>query len=270
MICSASSGRRAQSTVGVLTLASAATVVPHDPAPMTATRISDERDMAAAYAPAEPAAVVAAAPRGLRAPSLRVVDLAALIPVKSFRAAKARLAGVLTDEERARLARAMATRVVEAARPLPTFVACDHDEVASFAEELGATVLWGPGLGLNGAVDHGVSTVAGKGFDHVVIAHGDLPLASDLGGLARPGEIVIVPDRRRDGTNVLARPCGLMLPAAYGPGSFRSHYRAAVATGARVTVRIDRRLAIDIDTLADCVHPLAAPVVTELLGRAPA
>ena len=48
LIWSASSDRRAQSTVGVFTLASAATVVPHDPAPMTATRISDERDMAAA------------------------------------------------------------------------------------------------------------------------------------------------------------------------------------------------------------------------------
>ncbi|MFP5488110.1 MAG: NTP transferase domain-containing protein, partial [Acidimicrobiia bacterium] len=155
------------------------------------------------------------------------MDLAALIPVKSFRAAKARLAGALSDAERAELARAMATRVVEAARPLPTFVACDHDEVAAFAEALGATVLWGPGLGLNGAVDHGVSTIAGKGFDHVVIAHGDLPLAADLGSLARSGEVVIVPDRRRDGTNVLARPCALALPAAYGPGSFRSHYAAA-------------------------------------------
>lgn len=197
------------------------------------------------------------------------MDLAALIPVKSFRAAKARLAGVLSDDERADLARAMATRVVDAARPHPTFVACDHDEVAAFAEALGATVLWGPGLGLNGAIDQGVATVAGKGFDHVVIAHGDLPLASDLGSLARVDEIVIVPDRRRDGTNVLARPCALALPASYGPGSFRSHYRAAIATGAPVTVRADRRLAIDIDTLADCRHPLAADVVAGLLGRSP-
>lgn len=195
------------------------------------------------------------------------MDLAALIPVKSFRAAKARLTGVLTDAERAHLARMMASRVIAAARPLPTFVACDHDEVASFAEELGATVLWGPGLGLNGAVDHGVSTVAGKGFDHVVIAHGDLPLATDLGALARPDEVVIVPDRRHDGTNVLARPCPLVLPASYGPASFRAHYRAAMATGARVTIRTDRRLAIDIDTLADCLHPLTAPTVAEMLGR---
>lgn len=195
------------------------------------------------------------------------MDLAALIPVKSFRAAKARLANVLSDDERAQLARAMATRVVDAARPLPTFVACDHDEVASFADGLGATVLWSPGLGLNGAVDHGVSTIAGKGFDHVVIAHGDLPLAVDLGALARAGEVVIVPDRRLDGTNVLARPCHIVLPASYGPASFRAHYTAAIESGARVTVRADRRLAIDIDTLADCLHPLAAATVAGMLGR---
>lgn len=198
---------------------------------------------------------------------MRGVDPAALIPVKSFRAAKARLAGVLTDAERARLARSMAAQVIAAARPLPTFVACDDDEVAAFADDLGATVLWSPGLGLNGAVDHGVATIAGKGFDHVVIAHGDLPLADDLAALAHTNEIVIVPDRRRDGTNVLARPCGVVLPAAYGPGSFRSHYRAALATGRRITVRADRRLAIDIDTRDDCTHPLAETAVTEMLGR---
>lgn len=195
------------------------------------------------------------------------MDAAALIPVKAFRAAKARLTGVLTDDERAGLARAMAARVIDAARPLPTFVACDDDEVAAFAESLGASVLWGPGLGLNGAVDHGVVTIAGKGFDHVVIAHGDLPLARDLGALVRADEIVIVPDRRRDGTNVLTRPCGVVLPAAYGAGSFRAHLAAGLATGTRVTVRADRRLAIDIDTATDCVHPLVAGTVAAMLGR---
>ena len=67
-----------------------------------------------------------------------------------------------------------------AAGELPTFVACDDDEVAAWADEHGAEVLWSPGLGLNGAVDAGRATIAGKGFDHVVVAHSDLPLAHDL------------------------------------------------------------------------------------------
>lgn len=187
--------------------------------------------------------------------------------MKAFGAAKARLRDVLTDAERARLARGMAALVIDAARPAPTFVACDDDDVAVLAESMGASVLWGPGLGLNGAVDHAVETVAGKGFDHVLIAHGDLPLASRLVEFAQQGTVVIVPDRRRDGTNVLVRPCALDLPASYGPASFRTHLDAAIRSGARIHVRLDRRLALDIDTGDDCRHPLVTDAVTRMLGR---
>jgi len=162
----------------------------------------------------------------------------------------------------------MAERVIAAARPLPTFVACDDDEVASWAESLGAQVLWGPGLGLNGAIDQGIDTIAGKGADHVIISHGDLPLANDLRRVARAGQIVLVPDRRRDGTNVLARPCRVTLPASYGGGSFRSHLDAALASGSPVTIRIDQHLSIDIDTIDDCRHPLVAAVLRPVLGEA--
>ena len=149
--------------------------------------------------------------------------MAVLIPIKAFHAAKGRLKGWLPDRDRARLARWMAEQVVRAAHPLPTFVACDDDEVAVWAESLGAEVLWGPGLGLNGAIDQGVDTIAGKGVEHVIISHGDLPLAESLGRVARSGHVALVPDRRRDGTNVLSRPCNITMPASYGGGSFRSH-----------------------------------------------
>lgn len=195
------------------------------------------------------------------------MDVAVLIPVKAFAAAKARLAGRLPDADRERLARWMAGRVVEAARPLPTFVACDDDAVAAWAEAQGAEVLWSPGLGLNGAVDHGVDTIAGKGADRVVIAHGDLPLPDALGSIAAMHGIVLVPDRRSDGTNVLARPCGVRLPARYGPGSFRRHLELAMAAGVPVSVRSDPRLSIDLDTIEDCRHPLVAPLLLGLLGE---
>jgi 2-phospho-L-lactate guanylyltransferase (CobY/MobA/RfbA family) len=103
--------------------------------------------------------------------------------------------------------------------------------------------------------------MSGKGIDHVVVAHGDLPLASALADLARPGHVVIVPDRRRDGTNVLSRPTSLALRAQYGAGSFDRHVAAALASGAAVTVRRDARLSIDVDTIADCQHPDVAPLL---------
>ncbi len=191
-----------------------------------------------------------------------------LIPIKALRAAKGRLTGWLPDTDRERLARWMAERVVAAAQPLPIFVACDDDEIAVWAERLGAHVLWSPGLGLNGAIDQGVDLIAGKGAEHVIISHGDLPLAHDLAAVARAGHVVLVPDRRRDGTNVLSRPCDVSLPASYGAGSFLAHLGAALATGAPVTVVIDSRLSIDIDTIDDCRHPLVAPVLRPILGEA--
>jgi 2-phospho-L-lactate guanylyltransferase len=183
------------------------------------------------------------------------VETAVLMPVKAFTAAKGRLSVILDRFSRADLARWLAGRVVAAAGELPTFIACDDDEVASWADEHGAEVLWSPGLGLNGAVDAGRATIAGKGFAHVVIAHSDLPLAHDLAPLAVPDTVVIVPDRRRDGTNVIAMPVGIELPAAYGGGSFRRHVAAAMATGCRIEVRPDQRLSLDVDTPADLTHP---------------
>lgn len=189
-----------------------------------------------------------------------------LIPVKAFHRAKARLADRLTPDDRERLARWMAERVVDAVRSMPTFIACDDERVAAWAESMGAHVLWGPGLGLNGAVDHGTDVIAGKGADHVIITHGDLPLPESLPTVARPGRVVLVPDRRGDGTNVLSRPCDVDLPARYGPGSFRTHLAAALASGAAVSVLRDPHLSLDIDTIDDCRHPLAAAVLEPLLG----
>lgn len=194
------------------------------------------------------------------------MEIAALVPIKGFHAAKARLAPVLGESDRERLARWMATRVVEALRPIPTFVACDDEVVAEWAETLGAGVLWGPGLGLNGAIDVGVTTLAGKGAEHVVIAHGDLPRPEALPDVAVADAIVLVPDRRRDGTNVIARPTAVELPAEYGAGSFRRHLDAALATTSAVQVRRDPYLSIDVDTVDDCRHPIAAAVLRPFLG----
>lgn len=192
-------------------------------------------------------------------------DVAVLIPVKSFGAAKARLAGHLDPHSRRSLAIWMAEQVVAAAHPLPVFVACDDDEVAEWAVGAGAAVLWSPGLGLNGAVDAGVATIADSGIGHVVISHGDLPLATDLCAVWHPGTIVLVPDRRRDGTNVLARPTEHHIPASYGAGSFERHLAHALASGAPVEVRIDAQLSLDLDTVTDLRHPLVWPRVRHLV-----
>lgn len=194
-----------------------------------------------------------------------------LVPVKRFRAAKGRLTGTLDHAQRARFAQWMATGVLEAVRDLPTFVACDDDEVAEWAEANGATVIWGPGLGLNGAIDDGVQQVAGQRIDHVVVSHADLPRPAHLKQVARAGYMTLVPDRRRDGTNVMAFPTASPIAASYGAGSFARHLAQALhqTGGVGVEVRPDPELALDLDTPADLIHPLAREVLPEWLQTNP-
>jgi 2-phospho-L-lactate guanylyltransferase len=190
-------------------------------------------------------------------------DAAVLIPVKAFREAKVRLTPALAPLDRARLARRMATTVVRAALGLPVAVVCDDDEVAAWAAEVGAEVLWRPGLGLNGAVTDGVATLAGRGLRRVLVAHADLPHATDLRRLLvgpapdpeRAGVVTLVPDRRRDGTNVIVLPAACGFGFAYGPGSFDRHRAEAARLGLEVVVVDDRELAWDVDVPADLARP---------------
>jgi 2-phospho-L-lactate guanylyltransferase len=177
-----------------------------------------------------------------------------LIPVKAFHQAKRRLGAALSDPDRIALVRAMATRVVEACVPLPVAVVCDDQGVAQWASELGATVMWEPGQGLNGAVRAGVDRLTRAGTRWVIVAHGDLPRAHGLGALAPFDGITLVPDRRDDGTNVLRLPAGSDFRFAYGPGSFRAHRAEATRLGLPVRVLRDPNLAYDVDWPADVVE----------------
>jgi 2-phospho-L-lactate guanylyltransferase len=175
----------------------------------------------------------------------------ALIPVKAFRQAKRRLGAALGDDERILLVRTMAEHVVDACAPLPVAVVCDDKDVAEWASTLGATVLWTPGQGLNGAVGAGVRQLADAGVERVTVAHGDLPRARGLGELAPFAGVTLVPDRRDDGTNVVRLPAGCGFEFHYGAGSFRAHRAEAARLGLSVRVLRIPDLAYDVDWPAD-------------------
>lgn len=178
-----------------------------------------------------------------------------LIPVKAFRDAKLRLAPVLRPSAREALVRQMAEQVLRAARSLPVSVVCDDPEVRDWAEAHGATVLWCPGRGLNGAVSDGVESLGDAGATEVIVAHADLPLADDLDRAAGFEGITLVPDRHDDGTNVMCLPARCGFRFAYGPASFRRHRAEATRLGLAVRVLVDRRLGWDVDVPADLVLP---------------
>lgn len=176
---------------------------------------------------------------------------AVVIPVKAFSRAKARLAEVLSPEQRAALAQSMATTVVQAAAPLAVVVVCDDPEVRAWAEALGVEVLWTPGLGLNGAVSAGVDHVAARGGARVVVAHADLPRATDLSVVLDGPAVTIVPDRHGDGTNVIVVPTGVGFTFAYGAGSCARHVAEAGRLGLAVRVLEDEALGWDVDRPED-------------------
>jgi 2-phospho-L-lactate guanylyltransferase len=187
---------------------------------------------------------------------LRIVNdwlgrVAVLVPVKAFADAKLRLAPALPAAERSRLAQTMAAHVLEVARPLPVAVVCDDAAVADWARRQGALVVWEPGRGLNGAVQAGVERLAEAGARHVIVAHGDLPLAGPLAWASRFPGVTLVPDRRDDGTNVASVPADAGFTFSYGPGSFQRHGAEALRLGLGLRVVREPLLGHDVDVPAD-------------------
>ncbi len=174
-----------------------------------------------------------------------------LVPVKAFSRAKLRLATVLSDAERYELARQMATHVVAIATPLPVAVVCDDDEVAAWAEGVGARVLWAPGKGLNGAVASGVERLRAGGAHRVIVAHADLPHARSLAWIGELDGVTLVPDHRDDGTNVVGVPASAGFRFSYGPGSFVRHCAEVERLRLPLHVVREEGLRHDVDVPSD-------------------
>ncbi|MFM8238061.1 MAG: 2-phospho-L-lactate guanylyltransferase [Actinomycetota bacterium] len=184
-----------------------------------------------------------------------------VIPLRSFRNAMRRLAGVLDPDERESLARDLASRVRAAAGELPVAVITDDPAVIDWATANGCAVRSDPGS-LDAAAAAGQAWAAERGLARVVIAHADLPRATSFAAATADGAApvaVVVPDHRDDGTPVLSIPTAVRFPFAYGPGSAARHIAAAEALGLAVRVLHDPDLAFDIDLETDLAALTRAP-----------
>ncbi len=180
-------------------------------------------------------------------PSDRIDDrVSVLVPIRSFDDAKSRLADVLDGDARQELARSMAAAVVAAAGDLPVFVVTDDESVAHWAEATGAGVI-APGVqGLNESVQAATEIRRWAGDQRIIVAHADLPLATDLGVVTGQG-VAIAPDRHGDGSNVVSLPTDIGFVFRYGVGSFEAHRREAARCRQPVTVIHDSGLSLDVD-----------------------
>ena len=185
----------------------------------------------------------------------------AILPVKSFRLGKGRMADRLSDETRSLLGRALAERTAALAVDaglIPVLVAGDG-EVAEWALLHGFPSIPDPGEGLDAAALAGARWATEAASEWIVV-HTDLPLLTafeleDLNKALSVAGSVIAPSAD-GGTSAL----GASGPAdfAYGPGSFHRHLGRFPAASIIATPG----LLHDIDTFADLEsarrHPLGA------------
>ncbi|MFT4596602.1 MAG: 2-phospho-L-lactate guanylyltransferase [Paracrocinitomix sp.] len=193
---------------------------------------------------------------------------AVLIPVKAFGQAKGRLSEALDQPTRAMLAQRMATHLVEVQRNVTVAVCCDDPGVAAWAASVGASTIWCPGTGLNGAVQQGVAELRKAGYASVAIAHSDLPLATSLDRLLGWSGVTLVPDRHRAGSNVITIPTSIDFRFDYGTGSFQRHVAEAVRHRRGLRIVHDAQLGWDVDHPDDLAVPEPS-FLTEILQSRP-
>lgn len=189
--------------------------------------------------------------------------IALVIPVRSFEHGKSRLADHFTPDQRSRLARAMAEIVVAPRDDADTIVVCNDDSVAQWALSRAAKVVTTDASGLNPSLTATRNSVLRyTDADWIVVAHADLPLATDIvraigAAIATPSDdgerVLVATDRRRDGTNVLAlsRATFAQWEFMYGSGSLAAHRAQAERLGLPVIEIDNASLAVDIDTHDD-------------------
>ncbi len=176
---------------------------------------------------------------------------AILIPIRSFSDSKSRLASILDAQQRTDFIVECARGVIAATHGVPTLIVTSDPTVRDFAIDLGCSVIEDNGTGLNEVVQNAFELLRTSGIEHITVAHGDLPLAQDLTKTFRKDEFTIVPDRKRDGTNVMSLPTKEHFHFYYGPMSFTKHVKEAERLHLRTTVYEDPRLAMDVDTPED-------------------
>jgi 2-phospho-L-lactate/phosphoenolpyruvate guanylyltransferase len=201
----------------------------------------------------------------------------AILPVKTFGAAKQRLSPALPAAPRRALAEAMLADVLSALARVPelhSIVVVTADPAArQGALSAGADVVAdAEEAGQSPAAAAGIRHALAAGATRVLLVPGDTPLLdpADVSALlARtpsPG-VAIVPDRHGPGTNALVLdPPELMAPS-FGPGSFERHAAAARAAGTEPRVEHPPGLLLDVDTGDDlatvaealALRPGAAP-----------
>lgn len=190
------------------------------------------------------------------------MTLWAIVPVKPLRRGKSRLAGILDEDERTELNRALLQHSLETLSGVPgvneVLVVSRDPNALAIARELGARTVQEDGAPhLNTALKRATVVAQVYATQGVLILPADLPLVTreDIQALldraVKPPVVVIAPDRHGKGTNALViAPAGL-IEYDFGENSFQRHCERAKQAGARLEVVELPSLGLDLDEPED-------------------
>jgi 2-phospho-L-lactate/phosphoenolpyruvate guanylyltransferase len=186
----------------------------------------------------------------------------AIVPVKPLRRGKSRLAGILTEDERADLNRALlqhTLQILSELREVDEVLVVSRDpQVLTIARNHGARTVREDGQPeLNTALKRATVIAQVYATRGVLVLPADLPLISREDALALveratdPPVVVIAPDRHGKGTNaLLIAPAGL-IEYDFGKDSFQRHCELVKKAGARLEVVNLHSLGLDLDSPED-------------------
>ena len=190
------------------------------------------------------------------------MTLWAIVPVKPLRRGKSRLAGALSEEERAELNRMLLQNTLKTFSDLreveEVLVISRDPQALAIARHYGARTVREDGQPeLNTALKRATVIAQVYATRGVLVLPADLPLVTREDVLAlieRAGEppaVVIAPDRHGTGTNaLLISPAGL-IEYDFGENSFQRHCQRAKEAGARLEVVNLPTLGLDLDLPED-------------------
>jgi 2-phospho-L-lactate guanylyltransferase len=192
-----------------------------------------------------------------------------LIPVKNLSSAKQRLAAVLDQPSRTRLAQAMLHDVLAAVhgwedRPQVAVVTGDPYAI-DLAQKYGFEIIPDPDdPGETAAIEMATRVCVERGAESTLVIPADIPLvqAWELEEIMKhaPGEgSVLVPAADGRGTNAAFRRPANLFPLRFGTDSFKPHHAAAQATGKPCVVLNLPGIAVDVDHPPDLEHLLSLP-----------
>jgi len=190
------------------------------------------------------------------------MSLWAIVPIKPLRRGKSRLSTILSEEERSHLNHYLFTYTIEVLKQVDSIsdilVVSRDTNVLTESREMGVRTVTENGTPeLNHAIRRASLFSTAFSTEGVLIVPADLPLLTPedvtdfIHHRTQAPMIVISPDRRRQGTNMLLLDPADLLTFSYGQESFTRHIELAKSQCADVMIVENERIALDLDVPED-------------------